>query len=190
MNLDQLARDTFSILGAAGIPAEIIGGYALAHYGYVRNTMDIDVVVRDHEKALEVLKAHGYVVGDRWFALKENAGDQQSVDILPAGRKMSGSPIPNPTPTEVSTTPKFTTLETLVAQKVGVTIINHGDWAATKKNEADVGYLIRVNHLPTTFLDTCPDEVVRFQFGEIWDAVTETPKNASIDPFSDFFSVH
>ena len=44
-SLDKLAAEVFAILGEAGIPAEIIGGYALSHYGYVRNTTDIDVVV-------------------------------------------------------------------------------------------------------------------------------------------------
>ena len=186
-SLDQLVREVFNILGEAGIPAEIIGGYALAHYGYVRNTMDVDVVVRDHTKALEVLKAHGYVEGRAWFALKPEASSQVSVDVLPAGRRMSGSPIPNPTPSVVTLSPVFVPLQTLVAQKVGVTTINHGDWAATRKNEADVGYLIRNNHLPRTFLDSEPDEVVRFQYTEIWDAVTTTPKQAVLDPFSDFF---
>lgn len=190
MSLDQLAKETFEVLGKAGIPAEIIGGYALAHYGYVRNTVDIDVIVRDHQRALEVLKAHGLQEGDHWFTVVDPKLPGLAVDVLPGGRVIGGNTQTNPMPQTVATVPAFISLKDLIRLKLGVVVYNRPRDKVVAKNEADVGYLISKNHLPRTFMDGCADQVIRFEFGEIWDRNSPAAKQSSLlDPFADFFDV-
>ena len=190
MSLDQLAAQTFKILGEAGIPAEIIGGYALAHYGYLRNTVDIDVIVRDHQLALEALKAAGYQEGEHWFTVVDPKLPGLAVDILPGGRKLGGNTQANPMPEAVATAPAFISLKDLIRLKLGVVVYNRPRDKTVAKNEADVGYLIAKNRLDREFMDDCGDPVIRLEFGEIWDRNASGAKQGSLaDPFADFFVV-
>ena len=191
MSLDQLAKEVFEILGEEQIPAEIIGGYALAHYGYVRNTTDIDVVVKEHQRALDVLKSRGFVEGEKWFKLVNPKDSSLGVDVLPAGRRMSGNVINNPSPTQVSGQPVFTSLYNLVESKVGVMASNNSERIVKAKSEADVGYMIQKNNLPLDYLDSSSDENVVFVYRELWEAMEKdkkdiTKKGEWVDPFEEF----
>jgi hypothetical protein len=188
-NLDQLASKVFAILGEAGIPAEIIGGYALSHYGYVRNTVDIDIIVRDHVAAVETLKAHGFTEAKHWFMLQDPSLPGVKVDVLPGGRTISGNTQANPMPSSVSDVPAFISLQDLVRLKLGVVVYNGGVYRVQKKNEADVAYLISNNNLPRTFMSGCSDETIRFEYEEIWDRNSAPRKESALDPFADFFKV-
>lgn len=55
--LQIVSRD----LPAAGINCLLIGGFAVNHYGYTRNTLDIDfMVIADDEGRLRaIMKDHG-----------------------------------------------------------------------------------------------------------------------------------
>lgn len=192
-SLDVMAARVFQVLGEAGVPAEIIGGYALSHYGYVRNTMDVDVVVAgDYAKALQVLKDHGFTEAERAFKLRTEALPDKRVDVLPAGKRMSGCPVANPIPTKASTSPEFIPLVDLIAMKIGVLLSGRAELVVEKKNEVDVLYLIKNNHLPREFMAAYPQELIRLQYGIMWDALeAEKGKRSSLDetydPFSDFF---
>ena len=194
-SLDALASQVFRILGEAGIPAEIIGGYALSHYGYVRNTMDVDVVVGgDYAAALQVLKDQGFAEAERVFKLMMEGTPDKRVDVLPAGKRMSGSPVANPTPTKASTSPEFIPLEDLIAMKIGVLLSGRAEWIVEKKNEVDVLTLVHNNQLSREFMDTYPQEMVRLQYGIMWDELAQKHaegKRSSLDetydPFADFF---
>ena len=195
-SLDHLAEEVFAILGKAGIPAEIIGGYALSHYGYVRNTVDIDVVVGgDYSTALKVLKDHGFTEAERVFKLMTPAIPDKRVDVLPAGKRMSGSPTPNPIPSRVGTTPVFVPLKDLLALKIGVLLSMHAGVEVDRKNEADLYALIRINKLPKTFMDGYPHEDTRLHYWVMWDELDREKQvgktsslDESYDPFSDFFN--
>lgn len=190
-SLDRLAAEVFLILGNAGVPAEIIGGYALSHYGYVRNTMDVDIVVTgDHLKIIDVLKAHGFVEGARWFKLQDPAIPGKHVDILPAGKRMSGSVVPNPTPFEVSKVPTFIRLQDLIALKLGVILNSGAGVFDAKKNEVDVQALIQANNLNREFMAEAPSQDIYLEFTILWDELRQ--KRASSldtdpDPFREFF---
>jgi hypothetical protein len=164
-NLDQLASKVFAILGEAGIPAEIIGGYALSHYGYVRNTVDIDIIVRDHVAAVETLKAHGFTEAKHWFMLQDPSLPGVKVDVLPGGRTISGNTQANPMPSSVSDVPAFISLQDLVRLKLGVVVYNGGVYRG------------------------CSDETIRFEYEEIWDRNSAPRKESALDPFADFFKV-
>ena len=187
--LDELAAQVFQILGEAGIPAEIIGGYALSHYGYVRNTMDIDVVVRDHKEAIEVLKQNGFEEAERWWRLRR-PGSGKHVDVLPSGKRMSGNQIPNPTVSQVSSSPAFTPLKELITLKAGVPVAPATDVVTAKKNELDVQVLIKANSLPMDYLDDAP-ELVKLEYVMLWQELHQTGKKASLDeqddPFGEFW---
>lgn len=193
-SLDKLAAEVFAILGEAGIPAEIIGGYALSHYGYVRNTTDIDVVVGgDYLKALQLLKDHGFVEAERGFKLKDPSIPDKRVDVLPAGKHMSGCPVPNPEPIQVSSHPEFTKLQNLLAMKIGVLFVPGAGLATHSKNEADIYYLIQNNDLPRTLMDGYPIQDVMLQYQIMWDDLTASKgKTSSLDesydPFEDFLN--
>ena len=192
-SLGPLACRVFEILGAAGIPAEIIGGYALSHYGYIRNTVDIDVVVGgDYRRAMELLKDQGFEEAERNFKLKLKEFPDKRVDVLPAGAHMSHSPVANPTPTKVSSTPEFVDLQHLLAMKMALLLMQGVSLVTQGKNETDVRTLILQGGLPRNLFDGYPNEMIRYQYGIMWDELDQEKQEGktssldeSYDPFAD-----
>jgi len=193
MSLEQTANDVFKILGEANIPAEIIGGYALSYYGYVRNTLDIDIVVSSHQRALEVLKAHGFTEGEKWFKLVDPKNSTFKVDVLPSGKRMSGNTVANPTPSQVSSFPIFTSLFNLVESKMGVVVSSNSERADQYKNKADISYLIKINNLPQSYMDRSSEETIILVYQELWKEIEEDRLNINkrgewVDPFEEFLN--
>ena len=198
-DLDDAAKRVFMILGEARIPAKIIGGYAMSIYGYRRYTEDIDIVVRDHKRTLDLLLAQGYIQGKCWFRVIDPEG-KVGIDVLPSGLRMSGNDIPNPVVSEVSTLPEFVALNELIKTKLGVVVNNESRYEAKRKNESDVMELIKSNALPRGWLgNTSPllsgneeiaNDLVKIEYNHLWDILhseTEISKKGEwVDPFEEF----
>lgn len=62
-------KELFESLNAKNVEYLLLGGYAVIGYGYVRNTSDLDVVVRETqdnvEKLIEALNAFGFPVSSQ-----------------------------------------------------------------------------------------------------------------------------
>lgn len=68
LRLPQDFRELFESLNAKGVDYLLIGGYAVIGHGYVRNTNDLDVVVRENhdniERLILALEDFGFTVSD------------------------------------------------------------------------------------------------------------------------------
>src|SRR5437016_14624617 len=70
-----------------GIPHLICGGYAVQEYGFVRRTVDVDIIVPDVDQASEKLLMSGFrpVQGSRMTV--KDSESPTTIDLLPGGRK-------------------------------------------------------------------------------------------------------
>jgi len=194
--LDEAAQRAFKILGEADIPALIMGGYAMSAYGYRRYTEDIDVVVQDHKKAIQVLKENGYTEGKLWFKLVDPEG-LVGIDVLPSGVKMSGNDINNPVAEKVSLMPEFLDLKNLIRTKLGAVVSGRSPVGVPEKNTSDIIELIKRNDLPRGFLGEISqgfaetsEDLIRMEFDSLWDKLhdpSELSKRGEwYDPFEEF----
>ena len=62
-SVDHILRIVATELPAVGVEALLIGGFAVNHYGYSRNTLDIDFMVKegDQRAVREVMTRNGFV---------------------------------------------------------------------------------------------------------------------------------
>lgn len=75
----------------------LCGGLAVAYYGYVRATTDIDFVISDKslDKAISIIKSHGFIIEakpmsfsksslniHRFIKIEKKSGDYIPVDLL------------------------------------------------------------------------------------------------------------
>jgi hypothetical protein len=61
------AVDCHAALSSAGLPHAVVGGVAVCLHGYRRNTVDLDLLIRndDQQKVREVLENRGYAWSER-----------------------------------------------------------------------------------------------------------------------------
>lgn len=83
--LMQTARRLAKALAAAEIPHLIVGGLAVQEHGYVRTTLDVDIVVPDVDEARDYLSIHGFqeVRGTKMKMI--DRANRVDVDLLPGG---------------------------------------------------------------------------------------------------------
>jgi hypothetical protein len=159
--LSRVMREINQIFASRNIPYEIIGGYAVQHYGYVRTTQDVDLIVRELDFARRTLLSTDKfkaVQGNEKQLIHRETGVE--VDLLVAGSRGSqGSlPYPEPSNTPTSTDLSFISLPGLVALKLS---------SGRIKDEADVAELIKKNKLPNEFKEELPDDL-QAEFERIW----------------------
>ena len=167
--LEQTVRSAVAVLADRDIPHLLVGGLAVQEYGYHRVTLDVDLVVPDILEALEFLTAEITGPFVRVAGCDDRVRDQRNgvfVDLLPAGRVLRrGCQVPFPEPTQVSTEPKFVSLEQLISLKLD-------SWANDPvrrlKDKADVVELIQTRRLPRDLNVATP---VRRHYVETWDAL-------------------
>ena len=81
-------KEFFESLNAKNVEYLLLGGYAVIGYGYVRNTTDLDVVVRDTgeniEKLVRALEEFGFPVSEEQSAelLSPNSIVQMGVEPM------------------------------------------------------------------------------------------------------------
>ena len=154
--LTKVASAVDKALEKAGITYEIVGGYAVQFYGYVRTTQDLDVVVDDLNLARSALLSTDLfktVQGNPKQLRHRKTGVE--IDLLAAGTRASPTSLPYPFPRQGQ---KYASLPTLISLKLG---------SGRIKDQADVVELIKINGLPP---DYGVNRQVAEKYGRLWKA--------------------
>ncbi len=152
------------------IPHLIVGSLAVQEHGYPRMTLDVDMVVPDVLKAMEILTAD--VTGPLYRlpgGIEDRIQDRRTetmIDLLEAGRVLvRGCKVPFPLPTVASDLLQIVGLEKLISLKLD-------SWAGSPlrrlKDKADVVELILRRKLPR---ELGVDAAVRQFYLDTWDGL-------------------
>jgi len=171
--IEQLRRDQVHSRDIAGaleslrrrlsqesIPFVVIGALALRHYGYVRHTEDIDILLTP--EGLE--KVHARLVGQglalRGPGLRKSLRETEhevNIDVVISGEHAGSprSPVVYPPPDSAAFVDvaglRLPTLESLIEFKIA-----SGVWGHRTQDLADVQRLIRTNGLEEPFAERLP----------------------------------
>jgi len=171
--IEQLRRDQVHSRDIAGaleslrrrlsqesIPFVVIGALALRHYGYVRHTEDIDILLTP--EGLE--KVHARLVGQglalRGPGLRKSLRETEhevNIDVVISGEHAGSprSPVVYPPPDSAAFVDvaglRLPTLESLIEFKIA-----SGVWGHRTQDLADVQRLIRANGLEEPFAERLP----------------------------------
>jgi hypothetical protein len=160
--LGATLKKAVSILSDWGIPHYVCGGFAVQEHGYPRLTIDVDLIVPDPSIAVWRLQQSGMFRKNQ--GSKMTVTDKETlfpVDLLAGGNTITkGGLFSLPMPTEVSDTPVFLSLESLISAKLS---------AGRLQDIADVAKLISANRLPR---DYQVDASVGDRYQKAWDAAT------------------
>ena len=169
----ETLRRAVELLAHWDVPHYVVGGLAVQEHGYYRVTIDVDIVVPDVLEAYEFLTADLTGPFERVPEQQGRLRDRTNgvlLDLLPAQRVLQhGCHVPFPAPDEVSTLPRFITLEQLISLKLDSW---QGSPARRIKDKADVTELILARNLPR---DLNVHLAVRAAYHETWDALQRDP---------------
>jgi len=166
-------------LESEGIPYAVIGGMALAAYGYVRMTLDVDILLTPNGLLLfrEKLLGRGYIL-DFHDAEKSFRDTETNVkiEIITAG-EFPGDGLPKPVafPDPEDQTIEEDNVRVILLEKLIELKLASGLSATHRMRDlADVQDLIIALKLPLNFMDKL-DKSVRPEYQRIWEAAnTET----------------
>jgi hypothetical protein len=153
-SLWQAAMSCHEILAAARIPHAIVGGVAVCLHGYQRNTVDLDLLIRqqDAQSARSALESSGLVWDDDRKELRTLEG--LAVQFLLAEERAGvGSEVRLPDPADQRTVTELEGLPALSLARLIETKIacGRGSIRRTHKDFADVVELIAANQLSSSF---------------------------------------
>ena len=160
-NLTKVVGEVDSIFKKNKVPYEIVGGYAVQHYGYVRTTQDVDLIVRELDFSRSVLLASDRfkpVQGNEKHLIHKETGVE--IDLLIAGSKGNQGAIPYPYPEQSSGGIQFITLPGLISLKLS---------SGRYKDLGDVAELIKTNKLDRSFCAEVEPSLAK-AFSIMWDA--------------------
>jgi hypothetical protein len=150
----EAARSSHEVLRSAGVAHAVLGGVAVCLHGYQRNTVDVDLLVRQDEAATArtELESHGW----RWIAenteLRSPGGI--ALQFVFGGEKAgSDSEVRLPDPADESAVTQLEglpvlTLSRLIEAKLAC---GQGNLRRTHKDFADVVELIAAHQLSRSF---------------------------------------
>ena len=167
-------------LDAEGIPYAVIGGMALAAHGYVRMTLDVDILLTPEGLAQfrEKLVGKGYVADFPGAAKSfRDAETKVKVEIITAG-EFPGDGLPKPVsfPEPEGNTVKEDDILVINLEKLIELKLASGLSAAHRMRDlADVQDLILALNLPLDLKDKL-DESVRPEYQRIWEAANKEPQ--------------
>ena len=153
-SLWDTATQCHQLLAAAGIPHAVLDGVAVCLHGYQRNTVDLDLLVRnqDFDQLRATLEKEGYVWDTKCAEFRTASGI--AVQLLMAGDRAgpdSEARLPDPndkrTWTEIEGLPVLT-LARLIESKIAC---GQGNLRRTHKDYADVVELIARHRLNSAF---------------------------------------
>jgi hypothetical protein len=156
--LTETAKKAIQVLTNFGIKATIAGGYAVQHHGYPRSTEDVDIIVEDVDRAMEVLSMNGFKQAQGTSTILYDRITRIEVNLLPAGKRLSPTSLPIPKPKG-----EILGLSDLISNKLS-------SWksapAKRAKDLADVSELIQRNLLPRS-LEVHSE--VQNDYDNLWD---------------------
>lgn len=167
-------------LARLDIPYAIIGALALNAYGYVRATVDVDVLLTREglERFKEVFLGRGYVEKFPGSKGIRDTSHNVDIDVVIAGEYPGDGaekPVSFPDPSDsavVGETFSLLTMEKTIELKLasGMTAPHR------LRDLADVLELIRINSLPAGFSEKL-DPYVREKYLELWRAAQSRARN-------------
>jgi hypothetical protein len=172
--LDKLVRT----LNALGIPYAIVGAMALNEFGYLRTTVDVDVLLTPD--GLATFKSHvlgrGYVEkfpGSRGVRDAEHGVD---IDVVLTGSYPGdGQPKPVVFPDPAIVAERGARVALLPLPMLIELKLASGMTAPHRlKDLADVQELIRLRHLPQALADVL-NPFVREKYLELWRSIQDHP---------------
>lgn len=141
-NIPRVLEGLNRLLQDIGVPADLIGGVALSNYNYVRNTEDVDILIKksDYSAVANALVSNGAV----WLN-KENKYSWQNhtIQICYGGLKVRDTVFLDP----ANTTPGLTVIDLprLLAMKVEGGMNQHRHRTdfieLIKRNDLDIDYI-------------------------------------------------
>jgi hypothetical protein len=166
----RLAR----VLSRGGIPHLIVGGLAVQEHGYVRATVDVDIVVPDTDLAREYLSIRGFqeVAGTRRKMV--DRANRVDVDLLPGGGSVGPSVVSLPMPDVIGDTPTFIDVAGLITQKLSSYIKNP---LSRLRDGGDVVELIK--HAQLSF-ELPVDAKVKDKYQEMWQGLQASSQDTRL----------
>lgn len=160
--IERTMRKAVTTLGQGGIPALVVGGFAVQEHGYPRFTTDVDLVVPDVALAREYLSIRGFKPNPGSSMTLTDRETKVEVDLLPAGGSVGPGPLSLPKVDGLSAgTVNIVDLKTLIETKLSSSIGSKG----RMKDGADVQELIKANNLKQ---DYQVDSAVQEAYTSIW----------------------
>ena len=159
------------------IPYAVIGGMALAAHGYVRMTLDIDILLTPYGLALfrEKLLGRGYVLyfpgAEKSFRDTET---NVKIEVITAG-EFPGDGLPKPVafPDPQDQTIEADHVRVIILEKLLELKLASGLSATNRMRDlADVQDLIIALNLPLNLMDKL-DKSVRSEYKRIWEAANK-----------------
>jgi hypothetical protein len=150
----KTAKDCEATLSAADIPHALLGGLAVCLYGYQRNTIDVDLLVRrsDSDAIRDAMTTAGFEWKSKSGEFISANGPPVHIVIAsePAGK---GSDVLLPDPSDPNSTMRIEGLTVLSLAKLIESKLAFGeaDLRRTHKDFADVVELIAVHSLDGSF---------------------------------------
>jgi hypothetical protein len=167
-------------LEAEGIPYAVIGGMALAAHGYVRMTLNVDILLTPEGLARfrEKLVGKGYVADFPGAAKSFNDTESNiKVEIITAG-EFPGDGLPKPVafPDPEDQTIEEDSVRVITLEKLIELKLASGISATHRMRDlADVQDLIMALNLPLDLKDKI-DESVCPEYQRIWEAARKDPQ--------------
>jgi hypothetical protein len=167
-------------LDAEGIPYAVIGGMALAAHGYVRMTLDVDILLTPDGLTLfrEKLLGRGYVLD--FPGAEKSFRDTDSnvkIEVITAG-EFPGDGLPKPVafPDPEDHTSEKDNVRVIILEKLIELKLASGLSAPHRMRDlADVQDLIMALNLPLLLKDKL-NESVRLEYQRIWEAANTGPQ--------------
>ncbi len=153
-SLWDAAKTAHRLLDESRVAHAVVGGVAVCLHGYQRNTVDIDMVVRqeDAKTARIALEAAGWIWNEDQKECRSPSG--VPVQFLFSGERAGrGSEVKIPDPSEAAAVTEFEGLPTLSLACLIETKIacGEGNLRRTHKDFADVVELIAAHDLSRSF---------------------------------------
>ena len=166
-------------LESEGIPYAVIGGMALAAHGYVRMTLDVDILLTPKGLLLfrEKLLGRGYILD--FPEAEKSFRDTETnikIEVITAG-EFPGDGLPKPVafPDPEGQTIEEDNVRVITLEKLIELKLASGLSATHRMRDlADVQDLIIGLKLPLNFMDKL-DKSVRPEYQRIWEAANKDP---------------
>jgi hypothetical protein len=164
-------------LESASIPYAVVGGMALAAHGYVRMTLDVDILLTPDSLALfrEKLLGRGYVLD--FPGAEKSFRDTETnviIEVITAG-EFPGDGLPKPVafPDPEDRTIEEDNVRVIILEKLIELKLASGLSATHRMRDlADVQDLIVALNLPLNLMDKL-DKSVRSEYKRIWEAANK-----------------
>jgi hypothetical protein len=169
-DITKTLKKAVETLANGNIPSIVVGGVAVQEYGYLRMTVNVDLIVPNVKEARDYLSIRGFKPNPGSNMTVTDRDTKIEVNLLLGGGSVGPGPLKLPIPKKVSRQPHILELNSLIAIKLSSYIGNKFNRA---KDLADVVELTKINKLSKAL--KLPKEV-QSTYLEIWEGLQNEDK--------------